>query len=143
MRQRSGVWIMMAAAALLAVSPAWATSGRTSGTSGYIHYYNGTPSSAKTVHGGVVVHTGPVVHNHGPYCCWVPPHYTTIARQVFVPGHWETKYIPPVYDRIYFNGRMHVKLVSEARYERVWIPAYWTTVYDQVYVPGCWSCGFP
>ena len=90
-------------------------------------------------HGG----RGPVVAGYAPraYCpparVFVPGHYATVEREVWVPAFREKVWVEPVYTTRYdpcgrplrvlaCDGRWTVRVVPghyERRCERVWVPA--------------------
>ena len=74
----------------------------------------------------------PVVHRK-----WVPGHYETVHRQVWVPGACEQVWQPAQYEWRYDHcGRRVRVLVREAGYVTVERPGHYETVCEQVWVPG-------
>jgi hypothetical protein len=68
---------------------------------------------------------------------WVPGHYETVHRQVYVPGTCEQVWQPAEYrwTRDHCGRRVRV-LVRAAGYVTVERPGYYTTVCEQVWIPG-------
>ncbi|MBX7258438.1 MAG: hypothetical protein K1Y02_18895 [Candidatus Hydrogenedentes bacterium] len=85
---------------------------------------------------------GPGQHCHSRYCCWIEGHYESYERVIWVPAHWEERYVPPVYGYRWVNGIQRVVMYQQGYYDRVWVPGYNTTQLESVWVPGHWSCGF-
>lgn len=77
-------------------------------------------------------HRAPVVHRK-----WVPGHYETVERQVYVPGTCEQVWQPAQYEWRYDHCGNRVRvLVRQAGYVHVERPGYYRTVCEQVWVPG-------
>ncbi|MCK6462126.1 MAG: hypothetical protein L6Q95_19760 [Planctomycetes bacterium] len=80
-------------------------------------------------------------HDHGrrhvEHRKWVPGHYETVHRQVYVPGWCEQVWQPAEYrwTRDHCGRRVRV-LVRPAGYVTVERPGYYKTVCEQVWVPG-------
>jgi hypothetical protein len=83
-----------------------------------------------------------VCHVHNRYCRWIEGHYEYYTRQIWVPAHYEDRYVPPVYQTQIVNGVAIQVLVSPARYERIWVPAHYETITEPYWVPGYWTCGY-
>lgn len=74
----------------------------------------------------------PVVHRR-----WVPGHYETVSKQVWVPGTCEQVWQPAQYEWRYDHcGRRIRVLVRPAGYVTVERPGYWQTVQQTVWVAG-------
>jgi hypothetical protein len=68
---------------------------------------------------------------------WVPGHYETVHRKVFVPGRCEQVYRPAEYRWTHDHcGRRVRVLVRAAGYVTVERPGHYETVCEQVWVPG-------
>jgi hypothetical protein len=68
---------------------------------------------------------------------WVPGHYETVSRQVWVPGGCEQVWQPAEYGwRHDHCGRRMRVLVRPAGYVTVHTPGRYETVCEQVWVPG-------
>jgi hypothetical protein len=76
-------------------------------------------------------------HRHVVNRKWVPGHYETVHRQVYVPGRCEQVWQPAEYrwTRDHCGRRVRV-LVRKAGYVTVERPGYYKTVCEQVWVPG-------
>jgi hypothetical protein len=88
-------------------------------------------------HGGY--HRGYGHHGHVVVVdrCWVPGHYQTVARQVWVPGCVERVYVEPVYDTcVDPYGNVTRVMVRAGYYRNVEVGGRFETVYEQVWVPG-------
>jgi len=74
-------------------------------------------------------------HRHGKV--WVPGHYDTVSRQVWVPGRkrrvWQAAEIGYRYDRC---GRRVSYVVRPAGFRVVRRPGHYVTRYEKVWVPG-------
>lgn len=81
-------------------------------------------------------------HFHGPSCYWVSGHYEYYERTVWIPSHWEERYVPAVYHYQYVDGRQALVLVAAERFERHFVPSHYTRVPDSYWVPGHWTCGY-
>ena len=132
--------------ALLA-APAWATGVNISVHGGGAPVYGGghsrviiDPGRGDGRHGNGHGHGGHHGHRHGNACRYIPGHYETYYRQVWVPGYYEQQYVQPVYQRTYYNGVMHNRCVQEGYYTKVWVPGYYRTVTDRRWCEGYWSC---
>lgn len=70
---------------------------------------------------------------------WEPGHYETVSREVCIPGHYESRYVPAVYQwRGDACGRRYRVMVRCGGYERFWVPARTEMVCEEVWVPGRW-----
>jgi hypothetical protein len=93
--------------------------------------------------GGVSVAFGYSDHKHKhrqyghAHRKWVPGHYETVHRQVWVPGTCEQVWQPAEYrwQTDHCGHRVRV-CVRQAGYVTVERPGYYKTVCDQVWVPG-------
>lgn len=85
---------------------------------------------------------GPGHHCHTRYCGWVEGHYETYERVIWTPGHWEERYVPPVYGYRWVNGVRTVVMYRQGYYDRVWAPGCYTTRIERVWMPGHWTCGY-
>jgi hypothetical protein len=71
--------------------------------------------------------------------CWVPGHYETVYRQVWVEGCLERVWVAPVYEwRSYGWGRPVRACVRGGRYEIVRGAGHYETRPFQVWVEGAW-----
>jgi hypothetical protein len=82
----------------------------------------------------------------GPGCeprcapaCWVPGHYESVYRQVWVEGCAERVWTPPVYEwRSYGCGRLYRTCVRPGRFEIFRRGGRYETRPVQVWVEGAW-----
>jgi hypothetical protein len=76
----------------------------------------------------------PVVH----HCerVWVPGHYDTVARRVYVPGYTKTVWHPARYEFRYRHGCRVRVLISEGHYDTVRVPGRYETQHVRVWHPG-------
>jgi hypothetical protein len=77
---------------------------------------------------------------------WVPGHYETVERDVWVPGTCEKVWIEPCYETRYDAcGRPYRVLVKPGHWTTVETPGHFETRCVQVWVEGCWkpshACG--
>ena len=78
-------------------------------------------------------------HNHRRHVNqkWVPGHYETVHRQVWVPGACEQVCQPAQYEWRHDHCGHRVRvLVRQAGYVTVQRPGHYDTVCEQVWVPG-------
>ena len=68
---------------------------------------------------------------------WVPGHYETRVRDVFVPPRHEKVWIEPVYEDAIdrYGGRTRV-LVREGRWEVIETPGFYEPRTEQIWIPG-------
>ncbi|MBI4558040.1 MAG: hypothetical protein HY706_10710 [Candidatus Hydrogenedentes bacterium] len=79
-------------------------------------------------------------HFHGPLCQWIAGHYEWQHQYVWVPGGIARRYIPPIYDTRWVNGREVLILIAGGRYETIQLPGRYEPIPVQVWVPGYWRC---
>ena len=106
---------------------AWGSGFIAGGTGGYHHHFP--------------YRTGGY-HYHGRFCVWIEGHYEPYVRTVWVPAHYEQRYVPPVYAYQWVNDQQVIVLVSNGYYEQVFVPSYYTNVTEMRWVPGYWTCGY-
>jgi len=83
-------------------------------------------------HGGGVVVVDPL-----PGRCWVPGHFETVCREVFVPGCERRVYVDPVYDTCTDPcGNVTRTIIREGYFKVVRDAGHFETVCSQVWVPG-------
>ena len=86
------------------------------------------------------VYPQPCAPPHCPPRYWVPAHYETVHRQVFVAGCPRTVWVDPVYEfRRDAWGRTYPVCVASGRYEVVHDGGRYETRPFQVWVAGHWS----
>ena len=79
---------------------------------------------------------GVVVVDPAPHRCWVPGHYETVCREVYVPGCERRVYVEPVYETCadpYGNVIRH--LVRGGFFKVIRDPGHFETVCERVWVP--------
>jgi len=67
---------------------------------------------------------------------WVPGHYATVARRVYVPGYTETVWRPARYEIRYRHRRRFRVLISAGHYETVRVAGRYETRHVRVWQPG-------
>lgn len=71
---------------------------------------------------------------------WVPGHYETVERQVWIPGTCEKLWIEPCYETRYDScGRPYRVLVAAGHWTTVETPGHYEIRCVQVWVEGCWE----
>jgi hypothetical protein len=102
----------------------------------------------KKFHGGAVslgFSTGSFFGGgYGPRCApagWVPGHYETVYRHVWIEGCQERVWIPPVYEwRAHGCGRPVRACVRGGCFETIRHAGHYETRAVQVWVEGAWRC---
>ncbi len=71
---------------------------------------------------------------------WVPGHYATERRDVWVPARTESVWVEPVFDVRCDSRGVSVRiLLREGHYRDVYHPGHYASRSVQVWVPGHWS----
>ena len=71
---------------------------------------------------------------------YVPGHYETVERKVWVPESKQKVWIPACYETRYDPcGLPYQVMVSPGRWDVVCTPGYFETRCEQVWVPGCFK----
>jgi len=74
-----------------------------------------------------------------PAHVWVPGHYETRCETVRLPGHYESVWVEPVYERrVDHCGEVTEVLVRPGYHKRVWVEGGYETREVRVWVPGCY-----
>lgn len=75
-----------------------------------------------------------------PRRVYVPGHYQTVTRRVWVPGQLREEYVPATYEtRLDPCGRPYNALIRAAHYRTVQDPGYWEDRGQRVWVPARWE----
>lgn len=80
-------------------------------------------------------------HIHRAGCCWTAGSYQLQTRQIWVPGFWIKRYVPPRYEAHIVNGRRRSVLASNGYYADEFIQGHYELRDYSVWVPGRWGFG--
>lgn len=102
------------------------------------HNHIGKQSGSKIGIGiGIGIGNGP---HYKPAKVWIPGRYVTECQRVWVPGHSEQVWCPPVYNTHYdVCGNPYQVLVKAGYYQTIHHPGFWDTQNLQVWKAGHWS----
>ena len=69
---------------------------------------------------------------------WVPGHYETVSKRVFVPGPVKREWVAPVYEWRWGSCGLRYVCVRSGYWRSVQLPGHYEIRQERVYEPGRW-----